>query len=415
MGFSLIFFQFSEGDEQLGDYLLMTHNYLYGDFPDLTEFTPMQIAFFIVIATFLTLILMNMLIALMGDTYARVQQSSLVADNLEKISLIREFALLKLQFYRYVLRRDCNTEKKKNVLLILEEFEEKEDSQSKIFASHLRSLSNELERCTSKLISDNETNEDQMDIQKALVSQISKQTRINYEESKQSIESLKNKTSMITQKIDELLKKTNKGDINDRASATTASKRNDLQAGSKNPQKHAWQEKDPNAITETDEEDNEESKSNPRDDDFNQLHDLTQSHKSHFQDQGNLVSQSLDIGLGLGKDQPQDEDQGNKAGQDSQGGQQSEDEGQGNKGDQDSQDGSKSEDEDQGNKDDQDSQDSPKSEDEDQGNKDDQDSQDDSKSEDGQQSEDEDQDNKDDQDSQKSEDNEEFGQDQDQE
>lgn len=127
IGFSLIFYQFASSTDDFGQFMLEQYLYLYGNQPDTNDFDTSQIIFFIIITLFLALILTNMLIALMSDTYNRVDGSSMMADNLEKISLILEYATLKRQVLKFLRicfkRRLSNTSHKtRRILLVVEEY-----------------------------------------------------------------------------------------------------------------------------------------------------------------------------------------------------------------------------------------------------------------------------------------------------
>jgi len=99
IGFSFIFVQFQEeeDDETLGDTLLYTYSILYGDytFEGIKSF---ELVFLLVVAFALSVVLMNMLIAIMGDTYGRVQERTTFSESQSKLEMIFETILIKRAF-----------------------------------------------------------------------------------------------------------------------------------------------------------------------------------------------------------------------------------------------------------------------------------------------------------------------------
>jgi len=100
MGYSLIFYQFDDEVEiSYSGRLLIVYNLLYAQF-DTEDFNSHQIFYFVVVTITLSVILLNMLIALMGGTYKRVQETSILADYKEKILLTLETITIKRIFQK---------------------------------------------------------------------------------------------------------------------------------------------------------------------------------------------------------------------------------------------------------------------------------------------------------------------------
>ncbi len=81
LAFTQIMFSFTFGEAGWlamfrGSYVLSL-----GELGDFGEYSIYQSAFFFVFSFFVPLVLMNMLIAIMSDTYARVQENSIAANN----------------------------------------------------------------------------------------------------------------------------------------------------------------------------------------------------------------------------------------------------------------------------------------------------------------------------------------------
>ena len=91
-GFSLLFYQFNRR-RKFTTYLLITFNLIYSN-SDPSDFSASQLVFFVIITVLLAVILLNMLIAIMSDTYERVQGTSVLAEGKEKVSLIFEATII---------------------------------------------------------------------------------------------------------------------------------------------------------------------------------------------------------------------------------------------------------------------------------------------------------------------------------
>ena len=100
IGFSLIFLEF--GREENGTYL----NYLYGTYQvwygnyDDSEYSPSQKIITAMILFLLSVVLLNMLIAIMGDTYGKVQEAQIFTDSSTRLNMC-----LEAMSYLRILRR----------------------------------------------------------------------------------------------------------------------------------------------------------------------------------------------------------------------------------------------------------------------------------------------------------------------
>jgi len=104
VGFSFIFVQFQEndGDETLGDTLLYTYSILYGNY-SFDEIKFPELLFLLLVAFALSVVLMNMLIAIMGDTYGKVQERLKFSDSQAKLEMILETIHMKRAFIKFGL------------------------------------------------------------------------------------------------------------------------------------------------------------------------------------------------------------------------------------------------------------------------------------------------------------------------
>lgn len=101
LGFNLIFYQYAPEEYTFGDQLLITYVIMYSQF-DTSNFTPEQTFFFVIITVLLSVILLNMIIAVMTDTFDRVQQRRSLFGSKEKLTLILESTLMKRTLLRVV-------------------------------------------------------------------------------------------------------------------------------------------------------------------------------------------------------------------------------------------------------------------------------------------------------------------------
>ena len=87
-GFALIFLEFNR-DQDYGDQLYGTYKVLYGDIDD-SDKDVSQKLFLSLILFILNVILLNLLISIMGDSYDRVQERRVLTDSLTRLDMILE-------------------------------------------------------------------------------------------------------------------------------------------------------------------------------------------------------------------------------------------------------------------------------------------------------------------------------------
>jgi len=87
-GLALIFLQF-DNSKTFGESLLEAYNLLYYSY-DTTGYNVGQMFYFVVVTIIATMVLLNMLLALIWDSYARVQEKSVLTDSQELLDMIEE-------------------------------------------------------------------------------------------------------------------------------------------------------------------------------------------------------------------------------------------------------------------------------------------------------------------------------------
>ena len=119
IGFSLIFFEF---DREPGypEQLLQAYNMLFSNF-ETEDLNLSQILLFLTIAFLLSVILLNLLIAIMGDTFDKVQEKRVLIDSRERLELVIE-AICILRFFQ-----SKKIQSKKGYLLFCQIFGDDED------------------------------------------------------------------------------------------------------------------------------------------------------------------------------------------------------------------------------------------------------------------------------------------------
>jgi hypothetical protein len=80
--------------------LLNTYLIMFGQW-ETEDYYDVQMPFFIVITIFLTIILLNLLISIIGDTYQKVQENQISSDNIEKLDVLIESFHIKRIFRRF--------------------------------------------------------------------------------------------------------------------------------------------------------------------------------------------------------------------------------------------------------------------------------------------------------------------------
>jgi len=100
MGFSLCFYQFDDPvDTSYSARLLLVYNLLYAQFAD-SDYNSSQIFYLVVTTVILTVILLNLLIAIMGNVYKKFLLMSIMSDSKERLLLTIETITVKRMFQR---------------------------------------------------------------------------------------------------------------------------------------------------------------------------------------------------------------------------------------------------------------------------------------------------------------------------
>ena len=87
-GLSLIFYQFDR-ETSYSTHLLNSYKLLYSDY-DLDDMSTGMMFFTLIVIAIVCIVLLNMLIAIMGDTFGAMQESTLILDNKEMLELVLE-------------------------------------------------------------------------------------------------------------------------------------------------------------------------------------------------------------------------------------------------------------------------------------------------------------------------------------
>ena len=88
VGFSLILTEFDTAGLQYGDQLYATFKLLFANYDD--SDVPSQKLFTSLIVFLLNVVLLNLLVSIMGDTYDKVQGKRVMTDSLTRLDMIRE-------------------------------------------------------------------------------------------------------------------------------------------------------------------------------------------------------------------------------------------------------------------------------------------------------------------------------------
>jgi len=95
MGFSLIFYQFDEPTEiSYSSRLLLVYNLLYAQFSN-DDYKESQIFYLVFVTMILTVILINLLIAIMTEIFKKILLTSIMADSKERLLLTIETITVK--------------------------------------------------------------------------------------------------------------------------------------------------------------------------------------------------------------------------------------------------------------------------------------------------------------------------------
>ena len=131
MGFTLIFYQYEQ--TTIGESMLETYLLMYAQF-EVTDHGFGQIFFFVIATLLLSVILLNMIIAVMNDTFNNVHESHDLTDGKEKVLLILECIVMRIFFRKFRLRRNRQNDKDchpKYLYFIEEGYKEDQKSQIK--------------------------------------------------------------------------------------------------------------------------------------------------------------------------------------------------------------------------------------------------------------------------------------------
>ena len=111
-GLALIVLPSSEYDLDIGSEVVQGFRIAIGDY-DTGAYTVLEWAVFITSAFLGPIIMLNLLIALMSDTFERVQESAMVADRLELIEMIAEIERMRFRSHTFGTKKYlqvCTTE-----------------------------------------------------------------------------------------------------------------------------------------------------------------------------------------------------------------------------------------------------------------------------------------------------------------
>jgi len=136
IGFSLVFLVFNREDEY-GAYLYQAYNVLYGPM-DIEEDSPWSFSqklIMAVLAFFLNVVLLNLLISIMGDSYGQVLEMRDRTDSLTRLEMISEAAI-----YRKFLQLNHQTKRGYLVYCLPVELEEDKDSQQQELGSMMKAM-----------------------------------------------------------------------------------------------------------------------------------------------------------------------------------------------------------------------------------------------------------------------------------
>lgn len=102
IGFSLVFLEFNRDTDYSG-HIYDTYKLLYGDLDD-DEFSISQKLLLAFILFMLNVVLLNLLISIMGDSYDKTQERKVLTDSLTRLGMIRETLI----FLRVISRKKNN-------------------------------------------------------------------------------------------------------------------------------------------------------------------------------------------------------------------------------------------------------------------------------------------------------------------
>jgi len=101
---SLILLEFDR-ETEFTDHLLSGYGFIYGDY-ETEDVSSSEIAIMVFVAFLVSVVLLNLLIAMMGDSYAKVDEISILVDSLERLDMIVEVIVMKRIFTQKELVRE---------------------------------------------------------------------------------------------------------------------------------------------------------------------------------------------------------------------------------------------------------------------------------------------------------------------
>ena len=159
-GFALIFLELSEAKTAYGDHLYGTFKILFGE-PEDSDYSVSQKLFTSLIVFLLNVVLLNLLISIMGDSYDRVQERRVLTDSLTRLDM----SLEAMVFLR-VIRRGKKTEGKGYLIYCETEEVDNEDDPANVewegrinvIKKTLKQTDQKVQSLTDKIDATNATN-----------------------------------------------------------------------------------------------------------------------------------------------------------------------------------------------------------------------------------------------------------------
>lgn len=105
LGFTLVFLQLDR-DVEYGSVLYGTYGVMYGNYDD-GEYSPTQKLFLAFILFLLNVVLLNMLISIMGDSFDRTQENKAMSNSLTRIEMMQDVMVI-AQLFQPAKKLDKN-------------------------------------------------------------------------------------------------------------------------------------------------------------------------------------------------------------------------------------------------------------------------------------------------------------------
>ena len=102
--FSLILLEFDR-EIKFTDHLLTSYGFVYGNY-ETEELSSSEIAIMVFVAFMISVVLLNLLIAIMGDSYAKVEETRILVDSLERLDMITEVIVIKRIFTPRTIKKE---------------------------------------------------------------------------------------------------------------------------------------------------------------------------------------------------------------------------------------------------------------------------------------------------------------------